>query len=795
MNEPSTSSRDPLEQEIEALKGAMTPISKRPAWRLPAGLILITAVLLAIAGWFNLNRTSTTPALIYQLHDNKSDTTWIDTAISRTLATQLELSEQAVIVNAGASSPWRGTELDRDDIASSTGASWGLQTGLSEESDGSLLLNIVLSDLSEGGPDESISIRGSSTAISDLTARASTQILKALNRTATGNSSADFPAQSDIGKAYIIALDALEIGDAQSALDALNVSLKKAPDNALLLSARSRAWTQLGYSEKASKDANAAFANKVGLSRENELELEALSLEAADNWQASADIWRALLKFYPNNLGYGLQLVKALTQADQFDAAMLAVQSLKQLPPPLNADPRIDLYESHIHTRAGRYVLGVSTADKALARAREIRAPMLIAEIQLAAAGADADDKQQRLEEARSIYADTENPRGEATALKELGDLLLHKGGINEAIRLYEDSITIAKGAGNPRQQAASQNALSIAYDLQGDLTKGYATKLLVANYYADRGVKSRHSIMLENIGISLFKLGRYEEALDSFDEALQIFEEIGDEIGIAWAPYHRGRIRARQGDLETATKLIQQAIENSQTRPEGNLEINAQYEAMLIATLAGQSNQALAQAQSISQRYTEMELFLDAGETDTLIARNALILGDLVTAEKALTRASIALNDAGAGYYSASAQLGLVDVALSGAVDLNTADTCAALADLVRPLQHKLIKLRAEVRQVACRIWTTDAVTVTDLKSLEDIAHEASELQLFEPAFEAMEVHARALALMGDNAAAISEIEALNKLANDNNWRNASFDCLTEPPSKPCQLIASSDN
>ena len=175
------------------------------------------------------------------------------------------------------------------------------------------------------------------------------------------------------------------------------------------------------------------------------------------------------------------------------------------------------------------------------------------------------------------------------------------------------------------------------------------------------------------------------------------------------------------------------------------------------------------------------------------LVARNAIFLGDLYMASEALSGASSSLNEAGAGYYAASAQLGIVDVALSGATESDLNAACDKLEDLVRPLQHKLVKLRSEIRLVACQIWSSNIVTTSNLKTLEDIAHEASELQLFEPAFEAMEVHARALALKGDSAAAITEIDALNVLANDNNWRTASYDCLTEPPSKPCQLIASS--
>lgn len=791
-----------LEQELDALRGALENDRKRPAWSAAFGVAVLVAVALGAVGWLGLERDRRdVTTLIYDQGitavDALGDQAWIDQALSQAIAAYLSAGDGARIVNAAEFGSFDPLAVPADRARAATGAAWllGGRVSPAASGDGRITLTLTLANADDESGARQATLSGSPDAIGDLAARASLQLLAwlggaPLTPEQIRQADAEFPYDSAAGRAYAEALAALDRRDGRAANERLDIAERIAPNHPAIQDARARAWTLLGFQDRAAVAARRAFELAGDLSPARRLAIEARYRETIDEWPAAIENWRALRAFYPDDVGYGLGLARAHMSADDFDAARGTIAALRESSTPSASDPRIDLLEAEIFNRMGRYADSAAAAARAADAARVIGARAVLADAQLAAVTADADDKRERLEEAGRLYDALDIPRGRVVVLKELGDLEFHAGRLPEATNLYRRSIALARRSGNAPQQAASENALAIAYDLSGRLEDGYAMKLRVAAYYEARGVRSRHSIMLENIGISLFKLGRYEEALASFDAALAIFDQIGDEIGIAWAPYHRGRIAARQGDLAGARALIEQAIANADAHPEGNLETNARFELMVGLVFSGDDLQAREQARGLLHDYRALELDLDTAETNIFLARSAMALGDSDKARVALEEALDVLEPTEDGYYAASALTALVDVAL-GADRASAPAVCRRLAARAEGQEHAIVRLRAEVRVAACDAWVFGVPAERVEVRLAAIAAQADASGLFEPAFDAMETRAHVLARMGRSDEARDVLAELSARVERTGWRAAASDCLIDPPSKRCLAAA----
>jgi len=799
--------RDPgegaaLEQELDALRGALNDDGKRPAWSAAFGLAVLVAVALGAVGWLGLERDRHAgTALVYDqgvaTDAAPAAQAWIGEALSQTIAAHLSAGGGARIVNATDSGTVDSLSIPAERARAATGADW-LLAGAIEPAPGDadqIVLTLTLEDLDGNAATREATLSGSPDALGDLAARASLQLLDWLDRAPltpdqVRQANADLPFSSAAGRAYAEALTALDQRDGRTANARLDAAERAEPNHPAIHDARARAWSLLGYRDRAAAAARRAFELSDGLSPERRLAIEARYCESVDAWPAAIENWRALRAFYPDDVGYGLSLARAQLGADEFDAAHATIAALRDTGAPGSADPRIDLVEAEAFRRAGSFAESAAAAVRAAEAARALGARAVLADAQLSAVTADADDKRARLEEAGRLYDELAIPRGQVVVLKELGDLAFEAGDLAEAVDLYRRSIALARRSGNETQQAASENALAIAYDLTGRLEDGYELKRRVAAYYEARGARSRHSIMLENIGISLFKLGRYDDALESFEAALSIFEEIGDEIGIAWAPYHRGRIAIRRGNLAGGRALIEQAIANAGEHPEGNLGVNARFERMLAATLAGDHGAALGQARDLRTAYRALALELDAAETGILLARSAAALGEIDTARRALEEALAQLDEAERGYYAVAAQTALVDLSL-GADRARAPAACRALAAITDGQEHAIARLRAEVRLAACDVWVFGAPATRAEAELAALAADADARGLFESAFEANETRARVLARMGRPAEAQALVAALNARADRLGWRRASTRCFEDPPSQRCLATA----
>lgn len=164
----------------------------------------------------------------------------------------------------------------------------------------------------------------------------------------------------------------------------------------------------------------------------------------------------------------------------------------------------------------GDYAAAASSAEQALAVARELGTPLYVANAlsnlgAIVLAGGDHARAGPLLEEAVSLARAVGDQRVAALALNNLGDLALTVGDYERAEPLFEESLALLKARGDAANVARS----------------------------------------LFNLGAVALKLGRLQAADGRFRESLSVAEQVGDTEDIAWCLEGYAAIAAaeRRGD------------------------------------------------------------------------------------------------------------------------------------------------------------------------------------------------------------------------------------------------------
>lgn len=196
---------------------------------------------------------------------------------------------------------------------------------------------------------------------------------------------------------------------------------------------------------------------------------------------------------------------------------------------------------------------------------------------------------------------------GQAAALNGIGDLYLERGFVAEnenekAMTAYQDALTLARAIpdsvlegkalfnlGNAyqarRDLESSLEYYRLAYDLQdraGDLAGRRLTERGLADLYYEREEPEKalrtlrralaESRAARDLGAALhismsmgsvqLGIGEYEDAVESFEEALRLGVRVGSPLREAYARVQLATANSHLGELERAALLYRQAID-----------------------------------------------------------------------------------------------------------------------------------------------------------------------------------------------------------------------------------------
>jgi DNA-binding winged helix-turn-helix (wHTH) protein/tetratricopeptide (TPR) repeat protein len=508
---------------------------------------------------------------------------WLSTAFSDWLTTELTAGEQLRAIPAESIARMK-MELSLPEVGSLGGESLvrirknlgtdyvvaGSYALLGEKSDGQLRLDLRLQDTRSGETIGTISEVGTVAHLLDLVSRAGEQLreklgVRAVTREEAAEVAIALPLKPETAKLYSEGRAKLRSFDALSARDLLLKAVDVEPNYALSHAALATAWAGLGYDEKAKAEAKKAFDLSPDLARADRLSTEALYREMSLNWDKAIEINRALFDFFPDNLEYGLALVNAQIQGNKWKEALETISALRELPPPLRDDPRIDLAEGYAARSLGDGKRADSSIARAAEKARAAGASLLLARARLDQAWTYENlgrfsEVEEAVREAKQVYTAADDRRGVAEATTIGAIALRNEGDYLGAKKAYEEALILYRQIGYRSGLAAENDNIGDTLIYLGDLAgaqRSYEAALAIYHEIADQ---NGEALAKNGLGDVFLAFGNHEKAKELYEGSLDICGQIGNRGRGAGALEGLGRVHALEGDLARALKEQREA-------------------------------------------------------------------------------------------------------------------------------------------------------------------------------------------------------------------------------------------
>ncbi len=411
-------------------------------------------------------------------------------------------------------------------------------------------------------------------------------------------------------------------------------------------SALGEAWLVLGYDQKAKDEARKAFELSKNLSFEDRTSIEGRYRRIISDWPAAMMAYQQLYK-YSQNLDYGLKLAEVQRSAGKGQDALATLASLRKLPKPEGADPRIDLEEAETAASLGDVKRGLTAAANAARAAKASGARLLESRSLIWSCVAfrrlgQMDNGKQACEQARKIAADVEDKLGAARAVNNLATIAGARGDLDGAKRLFEQALDLGRSIGTQRDVAGALNNIANILATQGDLAQASQRYEEALTIEQEIGFKTEIPRTLGNQGILLHQQGDLRGAQRAFEQAISAAREIGNQSSLAGSTMNLGVVLFERGDLPAAEKSYQDALAIQKT-----LGAKSQ----MAATLDSLADLRLARANlsEAEQRYREaMSIQQELGDKGSIAMSqtglaNVLLEKNQPQQADAMVRAAIA--------------------------------------------------------------------------------------------------------------------------------------------------------
>jgi eukaryotic-like serine/threonine-protein kinase len=585
-----------LERPVSATTAAaaLPRVRQRPGPGIAPIITLAAIFLLAIAGTvFFLTRhrqqANTAPAvnrrrsvavLGFKNLSANPDKTWLSTALSEMMTTELGQGDQLRTI-PGESVAQMKVSLSLSDadsfsqptlkrIRQNLGSDAVVLGSYLTEGNGQLRLDVRLQDAVAGETLASISEHGSEAEIDSLVSKAGAELrgklgVSALSDAESASVRASLPSNPEAERLYSEGLDKLRLFDALAARDALQKAATLDPNHAPTHSALAEAWSILGYDAKAKEQAKLALDLSNQSSREEKLLIEGRSHEILAEIPQATESFRALWEFFPDNVDYGLFLIRAQIAGGHANEAETTLAALRKLNASEVDGARIDLAEGGIAASLSDFKRQQAVADRAATRGQAVGANLLAAEaLQVEVEALERMGESQKVMEvstrARDLFAAAGDRRGAARNLLIVGDLLYDEGDYEGARKKFEESIPTFREIGAEKSVRAAMERIGNVFYQEGKLqesVKYYAQVLKFDHELNDPvGLASDYG----NMANALDGLGDLTGALKMQQDSLASFNQIGDRRGSSTTLNNLGNLALEMGQLKEALSYLEQS-------------------------------------------------------------------------------------------------------------------------------------------------------------------------------------------------------------------------------------------
>jgi len=591
------------QEAVDALRAdgvAMAPSQRQRAMRIAA---IAAAVLVAIAAVIVLRpRVSVRPAkptiaqrpsvavIGFVNTTGRHELDWLSTALAEMLTT--ELAAQGRIRTVSGDDVQRAHHELRlpDSVSPSSEALARLSRNLNAEllvhgsytavgSGPALTIRVDarLEDEAGRGREISVAESGSESRLFDTVSRIGARMRAAMGVAPqpAAAATAILPSDPVAGRAYSEGLARLRTFDALGARGLFTKAAAAQPNQPMIHFELANAVSVLGYDRRARDEAKRAFELSTGLPREQRLVVEGGYRESVADWPQAMEIYRSLMRFFPDDVDYALRLANVQIKSGNASAALDTVRQLRQLPEPLGSDPRIDVAEMEAAATLGDYPRLQKAAARAIETANRRGAGLIAARAHSALGLAlhrqgRTDEALTEQRRALAIYRETGDRAAIGRALLRIGSVYVYRGSNVEARPYYEQARQIGDELGDAWLRAAARNNLAFCAFTRGDPSEGERLLGEMLALSRENGDRKIEATALDNLGYAAYLLGDLNAAERRFRESVTIAEAMKSKQLLAVAEQNvgdallaRGRVGDARGYYEKALAVRQGIAEN----------------------------------------------------------------------------------------------------------------------------------------------------------------------------------------------------------------------------------------
>ena len=682
----------------------------------------------------------------------RDDNAWLTTALAEMLATELAAAESLrVIPGEETSRAKRDLELADVDVhaprtlakfRSATGADFVVLGSYLSQPDRKLRLDIRVQRTAGGDNVASFVTTGTENDLFALVAQAGATLRDRLGADARLAEGLDLrravPVNTEAARSFAEGVSRLHTYEAVAARDALEKAVAADPQFALAYAQLADAYALLGFDEKAANTARRAFELSGRLPRSERLLAEATYHRHARELEKAIDLYRTLVRSFPDDPQHRVRLIDALIQNSRAQEASAEIAAMRKLGGAMELDPRIDLLDAWTAEILADHKRMLASADRAIAKARVAQNRDVLAEALVMRGWALANfskmneslaafdeaeetfttignragvgkslrkrsfvnwrrgeiDEARRLNErALKIYRDIGQQQGTAGALGSLGVLLNTLGDHTEARNYFRQALEIYQRIGDRQNVAWAISSIAGTHVMQNDLDagiRGYEESLVAAREIGDQ---NQVGTTLTNLGIVYEQIGDLAKAEKAILEASDIFKKGADRSSAAYCDGELGKIAMHRGDLAKARAHHEHALAERRATGETAAVPENQLVLAQIVFEEGNPTAALAQATAAASEFETEERYADQASALVLVARAHQALGRTADARAAVAAARKLLPK-------------VQDPAVDLSVDLQEAAIAGDVAALdriaARALRERMIDVHYDARLAA---------------------------------------------------------------------------------------------
>ena len=512
----------------------------------------------------------------------RPDTAWLSSALSEMLTTELSAGgklrtvpeEDVAHAKADLALPDGGSLSKRTllNIRNSLGSDFVVVGSYvaNPASSGSIRLDLRLQDSRIGETVASVAESGSEAGLSDLVARAGSDLRQRLGiPPLTAAESASVQALESQNqqalRLYQEGLAKLRVFDALGASELLEKAAALDPSFALAHAALADAWSKLGYDVKARDEAREAFVASRSLSREQSLWIEGRYYETTSDPEKAADVFHTLFNFFPDNLDYGLHFAEAQIELRKPDQSLETIRALRKLDPPVGRDPRIDLAETNAAQHREDYKHELEMGEQAEQRAQAQESRLLVAEALGYQAHANrllGDLKKSIALSVRAgeVFAAAGDHFGEARALENIGNTSIKANDLAGAEQAFQRALEINRQLGNKVEEALSLQGIAGVHLFRRDLPG--AVDALQSAIALRREMGKATAVQINNLGLVEKDWGHLAAARRDLETVLPAARQNNDKGLIAACLINLAHVTASQGDMRKARQLANESVD-----------------------------------------------------------------------------------------------------------------------------------------------------------------------------------------------------------------------------------------